>query len=119
MSKKILIAEDDQFLNKMYKLHFEDNEDYEVDTVHNGEEALKKIEESAPDLLILDLLMPKMDGFTVLEKLQGKLDFPVIILTNLSQKADEARCKELGASDFFVKSDVDLDDLSAKVKKHI
>lgn len=120
MSKRILIAEDDAFLNKMYKLNLEREEECDVRFAENGEEAIIAMDEEQPELLLLDLLMPKVDGFAVLEHIREKgYDFPVIILSNLSQEIDQQKCMELGAKDYFVKSDMDLDELLDKVKRHL
>ena len=117
--KKVLITEDDQFLIKMYKLNLE-QEGIEIDIAKNGEEAIAAMDKEQPSLLLLDLLMPKVDGFSVLEHYKEKAyDFPVIILSNLSQDVDREKCKELGAKDYFVKSDTDIEELVNMVKKYI
>lgn len=118
-NKRILIAEDDQFLNKMYRLNLE-QEGWDVEIVNNGKKAIEAIEKDAPDVLLLDLLMPKVDGFAVLEHIRiKKHKFPVIIMSNLSQEIDQTKCKELGAKDYFVKSDMDLEELSKKISTYL
>ena len=119
MPKKILIAEDDSFLTKMYKLNL-DEDDWEVEIVANGEQATLSMDKEKPDILLLDLLMPKVDGFAVLEHVKRKgYTFPVIILTNLSQEVDQKKCKDLGAVGYFTKSDMDIDQLVSMVKKYV
>lgn len=121
MPKKILIAEDDHFLVKMYKLQLEDGiADITVEIALNGQEAIDSLKKELPDLLLLDLLMPEVDGFHVLEYIKKeKLQLPVVILSNLSQDVDKEKCIALGAKDYFVKSDMDLDELSDKIKKFL
>ncbi len=116
---KVLIAEDDKFLLSAYKLKFEKDGD-KIEVAMDGEEALAKIKEFKPDVVLLDLMMPKVDGFEVLEKLkaEGIEGVPIIVASNLSQAEDEERAKKLGAVDYVVKSDIALDDLVAKVKSY-
>lgn len=117
MTKRVLVAEDDAFLTRMYKMNLEDA-GFKPEIVHDGKAAIASMDESQPDLMVLDLLMPDTDGFTVLEHYsKKKYSFPVLVLTNLSQDVDKNRCLELGAKDFFVKSDVDIDDFVAKVQE--
>ncbi len=116
---KILIAEDDKFLVSAYKLKFE-KEGEEVEVAFDGQEALEKLKSFKPDVVLLDLMMPKMDGFEVLEKLnkEGTMSVPIIVASNLGQAEDVERAKKLGAIDYVVKSDIALDDLVAKVKSY-
>ena len=117
MNRKILIAEDDPFLTKMYALNLQ-AENTDIEIVGNGELAIIAMDKKQPDILLLDLLMPKVDGFAVLEHIKKKqYRFPVIVLSNLSQEIDQKRCTQLGAKDYFVKSDMDLDELSKKVQE--
>ncbi|MDD4628781.1 MAG: response regulator [Candidatus Peribacteraceae bacterium] len=119
MSKRILIAEDDVFLCKMYKLGLE-GLGYEIEMVPNGKDAIAAVAKNPPDLLLLDLLMPDVDGFEVLREIREKgQKFPVIILSNLSQEIDKEKCRTLGASDYFTKSDMELDQLAAIIKKYV
>lgn len=115
----ILIAEDDQFLSKMYRMNVE-SPGWDVRFVEDGQAAIDALDESLPDLLLLDIMMPHVDGVGVLKHIQEKeYDLPVIVLTNLSQESDRARCLELGAKDFFVKSDMDLDELNSLIRKYV
>jgi len=105
-SKKILIIEDDDFLSRMYVAKLE-MEGYGLLTAADGEKGLRLIKKEKPDLILLDLLLPKMDGFTVLEKINqddSLKQIPVIVLTNLSQKSDIDRCFALGADDYLIKA---------------
>lgn len=102
----ILIVEDDAFLLSMYTEKFR-AEGFEVVTASNGTEAIKVATESEPDIILLDVMLPQADGFTVLEQLKNSKqtnDIPVLLLTNLSQKEDIARGQQLGAVDFLIKA---------------
>jgi CheY-like chemotaxis protein len=82
---------------------------FEVEIVANGEEGLALLDTRKFNLILTDLMMPKMDGFGVLEALKAKADLtPTLVLTNLSQAEDEQRAKALGAKGFFVKSNTPL-----------
>ena len=118
-SKKLLIAEDERSIAKALQLKLSIS-GFEVSLASNGEEALALMKEKKFDLLLLDIMMPKMDGFSVMEamkKLKNKT--PVIILSNLSQEDDAERAKALGAVDFFIKSNTPLTDIIEKVKKFL
>lgn len=119
MTKNILIAEDDQFLSKMYRLNVKDT-DWKVTLVENGESAIAAINKQPPDLMLLDIMMPQTDGIGVLQYVREEgHNFPVIILTNLSQETDKQKCMELGAVDYYVKSDMDLDELNELIRKYL
>ena len=118
---KVLIIEDDKFLSKIYQTKL-NKEGVEADFALNGEDGLKKIREQSPSVILLDLIMPKMDGFTVLEKMQqdpSMKKIPVLILTNLGQEEDKERGLKLGAKDFIVKSDTSIQEVVEKIKKYI
>jgi len=116
-SADILIAEDDRTLRNVYEKKFS-IAGYAVRTVHDGAEALKAIGEKAPDLLILDINMPVLDGFAVLRKVNetNPPPYPVIMLTNFADEDTKKKGKELGADDYFVKSDMTLRTLLQMVK---
>jgi len=104
--QKILLTEDDGFLASIYAQKLE-LEGYEVTLATNGEDGLKLAQKDHPDLILMDLLMPKMDGFEMLEKLKGDAglkDVPVLVLTNLGQKEDVERCLKLGAAGYIIKA---------------
>ena len=103
---KILISEDDPFLSQMYSEKLE-MEGYDISLATDGDAALDKMRLVKPDLVLLDLLMPKKDGFEVLaEKAQSDeiKDIPVIVLTNLSQNEQIKKCYDLGVKDFLIKA---------------
>jgi len=106
MKQKVLIIEDDGFLASIYAQKLE-LEGYEVAFATNGEDGLKLAQKDHPDLVLLDLLMPKMDGFEVLEKLKADAatrDIKVLVLSNLGQKEDVERCLKLGAVGYVIKA---------------
>jgi DNA-binding response OmpR family regulator len=119
--KIILIAEDEPSLLGAISEKIS-QEGFSVIKTSNGEECLKEAIEKKPDLILLDIIMPKMDGIMVLKKLRedkwGKT-VPVIMLTNLSSAGDVQKAMEYGAYDYLVKSDWSLDDLMKKVKERL
>ncbi|HPT40395.1 MAG TPA: response regulator [Candidatus Paceibacterota bacterium] len=115
---KVLLVEDDPFLSNLLKVRLQ-KENVDVFLARDGEEALKKIEEDKPSLVLLDLILPKKSGFEILEKISTDpqlKDMPVIILSNLGQTSDIQRGKELGAIEYYVKAKISIDDLVGKVK---
>jgi len=115
----ILIVEDDTFLLNIYKTKFE-FENFKVSTAENGEVGLAEIRKKHPDLILLDILMPKMDGFAVLEELKKDKsiqNIPVILLTNLGQKDDVQKGLELGAKDYIIKAHFKPSEVLEKVRK--
>ncbi len=115
---KLLIIEDDRFLASAYRVKFT-KAGFDVRMASDGQEGLTALSQFHPDAVILDLVMPVKDGFTVLAEMKSSPDFrniPVIVTSNLSQKEDIDKVKGLGAVDFVVKSDVSLDSVVAKVK---
>jgi DNA-binding response OmpR family regulator len=117
-TRTLLIAEDDELLAKAYRLTFEPK-GFTVTIARDGFETLRHIEAAKPDLLLLDLLMPEMNGIEVLEALQGRLDFPVIVFTNISKEASRARCLELGAREYLIKCTLSLEDLHRHVVRQL
>lgn len=116
---KILVVEDDSFLAGMYvtKLGLEG---FSVDLASDGREGLKKAREWKPDLVLLDIILPIMDGFAVLEGLrlgEETRDIPIILLTNLGQKSDVERGLKLGASDYLIKAHFMPSEVIEKVKR--
>lgn len=106
INKKILIVEDDEFLLSMYSTKFE-IEGYNVIMAGDGEMGLEKAREEKPGIILLDIMLPNMDGFDVLKKLKSGRDtssIPVILLTNLSQKQDVEQGLSMGADDYLVKA---------------
>jgi two-component system response regulator ResD len=112
---RILIAEDEPAIAKALELKLT-HDGYQVDLAIDGEEALKKLAANKYSMLLLDLIMPKKDGFGVLEALKtAKNKVPVIVLTNLGQEEDLERAKAMGATDYFVKADTPIADIVSHV----
>lgn len=119
MVKKILIMEDEKILQDLLKKKLK-KEGYDVLAVDDGEEGLKVIGDYMPDLLLLDIMMPKVDGFEVLEKIKKDeilSSIPVIIISNSGQPVEIKRAISLGIADYIVKVDFDPDEVIGKVKK--
>lgn len=114
----ILIAEDDRFISNAYRVKLE-KEGFEVKIAINGEEALNMMSERIPDIAIIDLMMPIVDGFALLERMKKDERFKnikVIIVSSLSQKEDLDRGMALGADDYIIKSEISIDDFVAKIR---
>jgi DNA-binding response OmpR family regulator len=119
--KKILVAEDDNFLANAYRVKLTKSS-YEVKIVVDGEETLQVLKNYIPDLIILDLIMPKKDGFAVLEEIkknESLKKIPCIVASNLGQKEDIDRAKGLGADDYIIKTDLTMGGLLDKIKSFI
>lgn len=119
--KKILVAEDDKFLQKIYQLKFVKS-GYDVRVTSNGQEFLEVLETFTPDIILLDLVMPIKDGFSVLETMAKDLRFkniPVIVASNLGQEEDIKKAMKLGARDFIVKSDTALNGVIEKIEAYL
>ncbi len=113
--KKILIIEDEKPMAKALELKL-NHAGFDAMAVFNGEEGIAELSSKSYDLVLLDLVMPKMDGFSVLKELQKlNISTPVIILSNLSQEDDESKARELGAQDFFIKSNTPIASIVEKV----
>ncbi|MBT4120156.1 MAG: response regulator [Candidatus Peribacter sp.] len=114
--KKILIVEDERPLAHALELKFS-HEGYDVTIATDGAEGLKMANAEKFNMILLDLIMPEMDGFTFMEQLKKKT--PIIILSNLGQEEDKERAKKLGAVDYFVKSNTPIVEIIKKVKASI
>ncbi|MCX6779179.1 MAG: response regulator [Candidatus Magasanikbacteria bacterium] len=117
--KIVLIVEDDEVLLRALYLLFH-NSGYTIASATDGDSALKMTERLHPDLVLLDLLLPKMNGFDVLRniKVDPKIkDVPVIVLSNLGDQSDIDKAKTLGALDYYVKANTELSSLEDKIKK--
>ncbi|HOK35208.1 MAG TPA: response regulator [Candidatus Pacearchaeota archaeon] len=117
---KILIVEDDKFLRELLQAKLIKEEDFSVSVAEDGEQGLKKVQEEGPDLVLLDLILPGMDGFEVLKKIKENpaiADTKVIVLSNLGQKEDVERAMKLGATDYMVKAHFTLDEIIEKARK--
>ena len=116
--KKILVVEDDTYLANAYRVKLVKS-GFEIKNAFDGEEALEVLKMFIPDIILLDIVMPKKDGFETLReiKLDEKLkNIPVILCTNLGQKEDIDRGMQLGANEFFIKTDFPLSSLIEKIE---
>ncbi len=121
MPKKILLIEDEEIMINLLQKKLE-KEDYTVSVARNGEEGLKKMREVDPDLILLDIVMPKMGGFEVMEEMAKEPNLkkiPVIIISNSGQPVELDKVKELGAKDWLIKTEFDPQEVVEKVKKQI
>ncbi|PIZ55858.1 response regulator [bacterium (Candidatus Torokbacteria) CG_4_10_14_0_2_um_filter_35_8] len=119
--KKILIIEDDSFLSGMYASRF-NLEGFEVFIAEDGEKGFNMIQEKNPDLILLDVILPRWDGFEVLQKIKKDPSYrniPVLLLTNLGQEEDIKRGKALGADDYLVKVHHTPDEVVSKVRSFV
>ena len=119
--KKILIVEDDPMISSIYKTKFE-ADGFAAVVAGNGAEGLDIARKEQPDIIMLDVILPQIDGFSVLEELKkDKLtkDIPVIMLTNLGTDEDKAKGEKMGAVDYFVKASLTPAQISEKIKKHL
>ncbi len=117
--KKILVVEDDPMISSMYKTKFE-ADGFEVFTADNGATGLELIKKEEPDIVMLDIILPQLDGFSVLEQIKKDKttkDIPVIMLTNLSTEEDKEKGKKMGALDYLVKASLTPGQISEKIKK--
>lgn len=115
----ILLVEDDNLLVRMYQDKFV-RDGYKVNVASNGEEGLVKLKEQKPDLILLDIMMPKMDGFEMLKRIKADpktKGVPVILLTNLGGQDDAKKGLEMGAVAYLIKSDYTPDEIAEKVKE--
>lgn len=119
--KKILLIEDDDFIARAYKVGLE-QEGFDIEVAVDGPSGLEAIKHNGHALILLDIILPKMDGFEVLEKLkqeQHSQKIPVIILSNLGQDSDIERGRALGAVDYLVKANSSMDDVVKKIREQL
>lgn len=119
--KKILLVEDDDALASVYQTRLE-AENFSIKRVPNGEDALAAALSYKPDLILLDVMMPKVSGFDVLDILRNTpetTNVKIIMLTALSQDSDKERAQSLGVDDYLVKSQVVIADVVDKIKAHL
>lgn len=118
--KKVLIVEDDDMIISMYKTKLEQL-NYAVFLAHDGLEGLEMTKKEKPDLVLLDIIMPQLDGFSVLEQIKGDSstkNIPVIMLTNLGTDEDKEKGKLLGAVGYLVKSNLTPSEVGEEVAKY-
>jgi len=121
MEKTILIVEDDKFLLNIYKLKF-GAAGFNVSVASDGAAAIEFVTQKIPNVILLDLLMPKKDGFQVLKELKENPNWksiPVIVASNLGQTEDLNKAMALGATNYFIKSNVRIDEVVDTVLKSI
>lgn len=119
--KRILLVEDDDALANVYMTRLQ-AENFDVRRVANGEEALAAALSYHPDLVLLDVMMPKVSGFDVLDIIRNTpetTNLKVIMLTALSQEADKERAETLGVDDYLVKSQVVIADVIDRIRHHL
>lgn len=115
--KKILVVEDELPISKALQIKLE-KDGFAVETAYDGEEALAVLARSKFDLVLLDLILPKKDGFTVLAEISQKYsDLPVVVLSNLSQDGDFQKVKQLGAVNFLIKAETPINEVVNYIKK--
>lgn len=115
----VLLVEDDVFLSGIYQKKFE-MEGFKISASDNGEKGLADAKKKKPDIILLDILLPKMDGFSVLKELKedaSTKNIPVILLTNLGQKDDVEKGLEAGAVDYLIKAHFKPSEIVEKVRK--
>ncbi|MBU1730395.1 response regulator [Patescibacteria group bacterium] len=118
--KKILIIEDDELLYSMYNMKLS-AEGFEVFIATTGSEGLSIAVEKQPDFIILDIILPQLDGFAILEKLKEDINtkkIPVTMLTNLNTEEDQLKAKQLGAIGYLVKANLTPSEISTRVKEY-
>lgn len=120
--KKILVVEDEQYLRDLY-VHILQEEGYLVESVADGQEGYMKMQTVAYDLVLLDVMLPRMDGLTILEKLRNSdtlsVNKKIVLMTNLGQDNVIARALSLGVQGYLVKSDYTPDQLLQEVKNNL
>lgn len=119
--KKILIVEDDVQISKVYEIQLK-KEGFQTVTAHNGEDAIKMLIDENPDLVTLDLMIPKKDGFEVLEDIRDNhkdIKIPIVVISNLGQAGDKERVLSLGATEFLVKTDHSIQEIMNKIKGYL
>lgn len=115
----VLLVEDDVFLAGIYQKKFE-IDGFKITIAENGEKGLAEVKKKPPDVILLDILLPKLDGFAILDRLKkdpATKDIPVILLTNLGQKDDVEKGLEAGAADYLIKAHFKPSEVVDKVKK--
>jgi two-component system, OmpR family, response regulator VicR len=117
---KILLVEDDPMVVRMYERKLS-MDGFELDLAYNGEDGLAALERKRPDIVLLDIMMPKLSGLDMLKAVKADPQYknlPVVILTNLGDREEDVQmCKELGAADYWVKVNLRLDELTGKIDK--
>ena len=119
--KKVLVIEDDNMICTMYKTKLE-QDGYSVFLADNGSKGLEMAMSEIPDIIMLDVIIPQLDGFSVLQKLkedEKTKDIPVVMLTNLGTAEDQKKGKDMGAVDYMVKASFTPSQVSEKIKGYL
>ena len=119
--KKILIIEDEEIILDLLQKKLS-QEGYEISVAKDGEEGLKLMKEVKPDLVLLDIVMPKIGGFEVMEEMQKEdqlKSIPVIVVSNSGQPVEIDKAQALGAKDWLIKTEFDPKEVVEKVKRHL
>ena len=117
MNKKVLVVDDEKPIAEIVKFNLE-KEGYEVNVAYDGEEAIRKVYQFEPDLILLDIMLPKMDGFQVCKKIRETFNIPILMLTAKEEEVDKVLGLELGADDYITKP-FSIRELVARVKANI
>lgn len=122
MANRVIVVDDDQYIRELYEEVLKD-EGYEVETASDGEEALNKVKEGGFDLILLDIMMPKIDGLGIMDYLSKnpppKPNGPILLLTNLDHEPLIKDAMAKGAVAFLIKADITPEDLLVQVKKYL
>lgn len=120
-AKKILLVEDEPMLSNLLRQRLE-KEGFLVVTAHDGVEAVSLLKQEKPALILLDIILPKMSGFEVMEAMKSDPTIqaaPVVVVSNLGQESDVERGQSLGAVGYFVKAQMSVEDLVSKIKEFL
>ena len=120
-TKTILIIEDEETISSMYKAKLEESGKFKVLTAYDGVSGLEAARKEKPDIVMLDVILPQIDGFSVLAELKKKdatKKIPVIMLTNLGTDEDKEKGKKLGAADYLVKANLTPSQVEEKIKQY-
>jgi len=118
--KKILIIEDEEFLVEMYRTKFE-LENFQVISAFSSEQAISILKKNVPDLILLDILLPKKSGITFLEetrKIKDISKIPIVIFSNYDDSATRDKAKQLGVEDYLIKTEFTPKQLLVKIRKY-
>ena len=116
--KKILLVEDEPILSNLLRQRLE-KENFKVIVAHDGNEAIAVLKKEKPNLVLLDIILPKISGFEVMEMMKKDPELqsaPVVVISNLGQEGDVERSQSLGAAGYFIKAQLSIEDLVSKIK---
>jgi len=114
--KSILLVEDDPFMIDIYTTKLKE-EGFSIEVAKDGEEGLRKIKEKMPDLVVLDIVLPQIDGWEILEKIKNLENLKVVILSNLGQKEEVEKGMKLGATKYLIKAHYTPSEVVEEIKK--